>query len=224
MKKSKQVFIFFGPPGSGKGTQSDMLSTKLNLPAVSTGELLRNEQRLKTKLGKEAARYMKQGKLAPDKIVEVLMDKRLIKRDMSKGFILDGYPRNQSQLDDLLRLLKDKYEIWLIEVRVQDKEVINRLSGRRICLKCGASFHLVYKPSKKIGVCDVCGSKLAIREDDKPATVRGRLKRYKETAEPLLVYAKKKKRLISINGEQSITKVKKDIFDKIEKIKDGKIK
>jgi adenylate kinase len=220
MKKSKQVFIFFGPPGSGKGTQSDMLSVKLGLPAVSTGELLRNEQRLKTKLGKDAARYMKQGKLAPDKIVEALMDKRLLKRDMAKGFILDGYPRNQSQLDDLLRLLKDRYDIWLIEVRVQDKEVINRLSGRRICPKCGANFHLVYNPPKKIGICNVCGSKLTTREDDKLATVRGRLSRYKDTAEPLLIYAKKHKKLMSINGEQSIAKVQKDILAKITKLID----
>lgn len=218
MNKNRLVFIFFGPPGSGKGTQSDMLSEHLKLPAISTGELLRNEQRLKTKLGKEAARYMKKGELAPDKIVEALMDKRLTKRDMAKGFILDGYPRNKSQLDDLLRLLKDKYDIWLVEVRVKDKEVLNRLSGRRICLKCGASFHLVYKPSKKTGLCDVCASKLAIREDDKPAVVRGRLSRYKATAAPLLAYAKKNKKLISINGEQPITKVKKDIFAKIAKL------
>lgn len=218
MNKTKQVFIFFGPPGSGKGTQSEMLSAKLKLPAVSTGELLRNEKRLKTKLGLSAARYMKQGQLAPDKIVEALMDQRLLKRDMAKGFILDGYPRSQAQLDDLMRLLKDKYDIWFIEIRVKDKEVINRLSGRRICPKCGANWHLVYNPPKKSGICNVCGAKLTTREDDKPATVRGRLSRYKDTAEPLLVYAKKKKRLISLNGEQSIAKVQKDVLAKIAKL------
>lgn len=218
MNKSRLIFIFFGPPGSGKGTQSDVLGEKLGLPVISTGELLRYEEKIKSPLGVKARRYIKKGELVPDALIHKMMAKRLTKRDTAKGFILDGYPRDKGQLDDLLKLVQDKYDIWAIEIKVRDKEVINRMSGRRICLKCGASFHLLYKPSKKSGICDVCGSKLSIREDDKPAVVKERLAHYKDSAEAILDFAKKGKKLISIDGEQSIPNVRKDIFKAIDKI------
>lgn len=218
MKSKHQIFVFFGPPGSGKGTQSDMLGEHLKLPVISTGELLRKEEANKTPLGLKASRYVKRGQLAPDKLITEIFKARLAKRDISHGFILDGYPRNKFQLDNLLVMIQDKYELCPIEVRVSDREVINRLSGRRICTNCGASWHLVYKPTKKAGICDVCGHKISIREDDKPSVVRQRLAGYKETVKDLLVFAKKHQNLISINGEQSIAKVKKDIFTKIDKL------
>lgn len=218
MKKPRFIFIFFGPPGSGKGTQSDVLGAKLGYPVISTGELLRHEEKIKSVLGLKARRYIKKGELVPDELIHKMMQRRLTKRDTAKGFILDGYPRDSAQLDDLLKLTQTKYEIWLIEIKVSDKEVVNRLSGRRVC-DCGASYHLVYKPSKKSGICDLCGKKLYIREDDKPAVVRQRLAHYKASATPLIAYGKKHKRLISIKGEQAIVKVRQEIFARVNKIK-----
>jgi adenylate kinase len=218
MKKQHTVFIFFGPPGSGKGTQSEMLGERLKLPVISTGALLRQEETNKTPLGLKAKRFVKKGELVPDKLIAEIIKKRLAKRDTARGFILDGYPRDKVQLDDLLSMVQDKYAIWPVEIKVSDREVLNRLSGRRVCPNCGAGWHLVYKPTKQAGICDVCGHKLAIREDDRPAVVRQRLAGYKETVKDLLAYAKKNKSLISINGEQSIAKVKKDILVKIKKI------
>ncbi len=218
MKQPYLVFIFFGPPGSGKGTQSVVLGQKLGLPVISTGDLLRRQEAAKSPLGLKARRYTKRGQLVPNKLIHQIIAARLAKRDTAKGFILDGYPRDAAQLDDLLALVQDKYIIWLIEVKVGDKEVINRISGRRICNACGASFHVLYKPPKQAGMCDVCGKKLSIREDDKPAVVRQRLADYKATAAPLLAYGKKHKTLISINGQQTIPKVRQDIFAKIVKL------
>ena len=219
MKQAYLIYIFFGPPGSGKGTQSNFLGKKLGLPVISTGELLRYEESIKSPLGLKARRYVKHGQLVPDKLIHQIIAGRLRKRDAAKGFILDGYPRDAKQLDDLLKLIQDKYTPWLIEVKVSDREVVNRISGRRVCNNCGASYHLVYNPPKKGGLCDVCGHKLSIREDDKPVVVRKRLADYKDSADPLLAYGKKQKRLISINGEQSIAKVRQDIFKAIDKIK-----
>lgn len=218
MKQNKLIFIFFGPPGSGKGTQSVVLGQKLGLPVISTGELLRRQEAAKSPLGLKARRYTKRGQLVPDKLINQVISQRLAKRDTAKGFILDGYPRDAHQLDDLLALVQDKYTIWLIEVKVGDKEVINRISGRRVCKACGAGFHVLYKPPKQTGVCDVCGKKLSIREDDKPAVVRQRLADYKATAAPLLAYGKKHRTLISINGQQTIAKVRQDIFKVVDKI------
>lgn len=217
MSQSRFVYIFFGPPGSGKGTQSVVLGQKLNLPVISTGELLRHEEAIKSPLGLKARRFTRRGQLVPDKLIHQIIAGRLAKRDTAKGFILDGYPRDSHQLDDLLKLVQDKYILRLIEIKVSDKEALNRLSGRRVS-DCGAGYHLVYKPPKRSGFCDVCGKRLTIREDDKPAVVKRRLADYKDSAEPLLAYGHKNKALISINGEQPIAKVRQDLFKAVEKL------
>lgn len=217
MKKSRFVFIFLGPPGSGKGTQSDVLGEKLKYPVISTGELLRREEALKSDLGLKARRYIKRGVLVPDLLIQQMIERRLAKRDTARGFILDGYPRDGKQLDDMNKLLQDKYQIWFVEVKINDREALNRISGRRVC-DCGASYHLVYNPSKKSGLCDLCGKKIYIREDDKPAVVRQRLSDYQDGVAPLLAFAKKRRRLIGINGRQSIAKVRHDIWHKVAKI------
>ena len=217
MKKPRLILIFFGPPGSGKGTQTDRLGAELKLPVISTGELLRHEESLKSALGVKARRYIKKGDLVPDELIHAMMAGRLAKKDTAKGFILDGYPRDQHQLYDLLQLTKDD-NIWLIEIKVKDREVLNRISGRRICDNCGASYHLVYSPPKKPGICDACGKKITIREDDKPAVVHERLAQYKATAKPLGSFGRKIRHLIIINGEQSINKVYKDILKQIRNL------
>lgn len=217
MEKSRFIFIFLGPPGSGKGTQSDSLGEALKYPVIATGELLRREEAVKSSLGLAARRYMKRGALVPDDLIHKMMERRLAKRDTAKGFILDGYPRDKTQLDDLLRLVHDKYDIWAVEIKISDREAVNRISGRRVCA-CGASYHLVYKPPKKVGLCDLCGKKLSIRADDKPAVVRRRLAQYQESVKALLAFAKKQRRLISINGAQTIVRVRRDIFGRVDKI------
>ena len=188
------------------------------MPAISTGELLRAETAKKSDLGLKAVRFVKRGQLVPDKLIHEMMAKRLKRNDVKKGFILDGYPRDQVQLDDLLGLVQDKYDIWVVNIDLSPKEVLNRLSGRRICTKCGASFHLLYKPSKKAGVCDVCGHKLTLRPDDKPEVVKERLKHYQATATPVLKFGKKNKKLVIIDGAQTIPKVHKDILAAVKKI------
>jgi len=211
------IFIFFVPPGSGKGTQSDMLGEKLGWPVISTGELLRWHLHHKTEVGKKAAKYIEKGKLVPDKVVEELVMHRLAKPDTKAGVIFDGFPRDAKQLKDLVKILKKTDIVWPVEIRVRDKEVINRLAGRRVC-DCGASYHLVYKPAKVAGICDVCGKKIYIREDDKPKVIHERLAHYKASAKPLLEYAKELGRLMSFDGEQSIKMVKAEIWADVKKL------
>lgn len=210
----KNIFIFFGPPGSGKGTQADMLAEKMKLPVVSPGELLRHEINAKTDLGLEVEKKLAKGKMVANEIVEKIIDRRLSKRDAQKGFVLDGYPRTKNQLNNLSDRLKKissvKDNVYAFLVDVKDLEVKKRLGGRRVC-DCGASYHLKYNPPKKKGFCDLCGNKLSIREDDKPAVIRDRLYSYHKKIKPLLGYWSKDDRLIIIDGSQPIKKVEKDI-------------
>jgi len=219
---SNKIFlIFFGPPGSGKGTQVDMLAKKLKLPVICPGELLRHEIGLKTKIGKQVKSLVDLGKLVPDEIVEKIIDQRLKKPDAQKGAIFDGYPRRQKQLDFLIkrlaRITSDKDYIYAILIDVSDREIKQRLSGRRAC-DCGAVYHLKYNPPKKSGICDLCGKKLYIRDDDKSKVIAGRLKLYYEQTKPLIDFWQKKGKLIKINGEQSIKDVEKEIWSKIKVI------
>lgn len=210
------IFIFFGPPGSGKGTQAEFLAKKINLPVISTGALLRQEIAGATVWGKQAKEQVASGRLVSDQLVEQIVGRRLSAPDTAKGFILDGYPRSAAQLRGLLTRLGENDEIWLVEIKVGDREVLNRLTGRRVCA-CGMSYHLVYKPPRVAGRCDDCGQKLALRDDDKPAVVKTRLAAYQQTAKPLLAYGERLGRLISINGEQPIPKVWSDLSKEITK-------
>jgi adenylate kinase len=216
---SKIILIIFGPQGSGKGTQAEMLADKLKLPAISLGELLRYEVDSGSDIGKQAESYMDKGELVPDGLTESLVRNRLQKEDASIGFILDGYPRNKYQQEELIKLFNelDKVDkkIFAIEVWISDKEAVNRIGGRRTC-DCGAVYHTKYNPPKKEGICDLCGCKLCIRDDDQPAAINRRLKLYHNETEPLLDYWRKQGKLIKINGEQDIEKVHSDILKELK--------
>jgi len=216
----KTIIIFFGPPGSGKGTQAEMLSKKTDWKKISTGDLFRAEISAGTKLGKLADKYLQAGKLVPDKITLTLVEQGL--KQKASGFIFDGFPRNQRQLNDLLsvfkKVLKKNDQIYALEVAVSDKEVKQRLGKRRVS-SCGAVYHLVYNPPINDGVCDICGSKLFIRNDDKPKVIALRLNIYHHDSEPILDYWKKQSKLIKIDGEQAIKKIHEEIMNKLKELK-----
>jgi adenylate kinase len=214
---ARLVLIFLGPPGSGKGTQSDFLAEKLAWPVISTGELLRWHLHHQTALGKRAKKYMDTGKLVPDKLVEDLVAHRLSKPDTRRGLIFDGFPRDGRQLLALLGMLKKTDQVYVVEIQVSDKEVLNRLVGRRVC-DCGASYHLVYKPPQKAGICDLCGKRLYLREDDRPAVIRERLRSYKLASKPLLTYAEDNAKLLAFDGHQPIKTVKSQIWQAVKKL------
>lgn len=217
--QTKKIIIFFGPPGSGKGTQADILGAKLFLPVISPGELLRHERDKGTKLGKEVAVLMAKGKLVPNKIIEKLIDNRLAKKDIDNGYILDGYPRQKEQLLFLIKrfekTLSKKDLVVAIYLKAKNSSIIKRIAGRRVC-SCGASFHIKTNPPKKFGICDQCGAKLYRRKDDAPQVVRTRLKSFSLRIKPILAYFKKEKSLITIDGERSIKNVTKEIDKKIK--------
>lgn len=219
-QKKKIIIIFFGPPGSGKGTQAAMLGEYLKLPAISLGELFRRESLRKGKLAKTLKEIMSRGKLVPQEIVEDVMDKRLREKDARAGFILDGYPRKKIQLEKLSerlrKILKPGDHALAILVDVSDREVKKRLSKRRVCA-CGAAYHLEFKPPRQRGNCDFCGGRLITREDDKPEVIADRLKLYHKENKPLIKYWEKQGRLIRIRGEQAIGSVKKDIIAALKK-------
>lgn len=213
----KSIIIFFGPPGSGKGTQADLLSKKTGWKKISTGDLLRAEIAAKTELGRSVDKLLKTGKLVSDKIVAELVGNGLKKK--MPGFIFDGYPRNMKQLKDLLEIfdkrLKKSDQTQAISVEVSDKEVKRRLGLRRMCV-CGAVYHLEYNPPINEGVCDICGRKLFTRNDDKPKVIAHRLKVYHKEGEPILDYWHKQGKLIKINGEQPIKKIHEEIVDNLK--------
>lgn len=175
--------IFLGPPGAGKGTQAAIVSKKLNIPSISTGDMLRAAVKEGTKVGLEAKSFMDAGKLVPDAVIIGIVDERLAKPDCAKGYILDGVPRTLAQAEAL-----EKAGIafdHVISLEVHDEAIVERMSGRRVCGKCGTPFHVVNNPPKAEGVCDACGGELIQRADDKAETVRHRLEVYHQETEPL---------------------------------------
>ena len=222
MKTNKKFLVFFGPPGSGKGTQADMLAEKIKLPVVCPGELLRHEIEIKSKIGKVVKLGVNSGKLVPDEITRKLIAARLKKKDAARGAIFDGYPRKREQQTFLIKKIKEissnNYSFYAILIHVSNRGVKKRLGGRRAC-DCGLIYHLKYNPPKKRGICDECGDKLYVREDDKPGVITKRLRLFHKSTEPLLAYWRKAERLIIINGEQSIKNVKRDIAKELKKRK-----
>lgn len=204
--------LFIGPQCSGKGTQAEMLSKQLNIPYISTGNIFRENILGQTELGKLAKIYMSEGKLVPDEVTNNLVKNRFKNKDVEKGFILDGYPRNLSQAEFFNNVspLDNVFEI-----DISDDEALLRILGRRSC-KCGAVFHLKYNPPKKIGICDKCGGALFIRDDDKEEKIKERLRIYHQETKKLLDFYSEKGILIKINGEQPIQKVHKDIIRKLK--------
>ncbi len=203
--------IFFGPQGSGKGTQAEFLAKKFNISTISPGSIYRQEIAKKTKLGKIAAEYLNVGKLAPSDLTNKIIEKRLKKEDCKNGFILDGYPRDLIQAQFLDKISKID---CVIEIVLTKKECLKRFIGRQNCI-CGAVYHLKFSPPQKRGVCDKCGKKLFVREDEKPEAIEKRLQIYSQKTKPLIKEYQKRGILIKINGDQSIQDVNNEIAKKM---------
>ena len=194
--------IMLGAPGAGKGTQAKMIADKYGVPHISTGDIFRANIKNGTELGMEAKKYMDQGLLVPDELtVRILLD-RVEQDDCKNGYVLDGFPRTIPQaevLDSELTKLGDHID-YAINVDVPDENIVKRMSGRRACLTCGATYHIEHVPPKKEGICDVCGSELVLRDDDKPETVKNRLNVYHEQTQPLIDFYTEKGVLKTVDG------------------------
>ena len=178
--------IFFGAPGAGKGTQAEIVSEKLSIPTISTGAIIREAIKNGTEMGKSASAYIEKGALVPDEVVIGIIKDRLSEKDCEGGFILDGFPRTVPQAEALTAMGIDIDVVLNLEV--PDEKIVTRMSGRRTCPACGASYHILYKPTEKEGICDKCGAALTIRKDDDPAVVKSRLEVYHNETEPLKDY------------------------------------
>ena len=206
--------ILLGAHGAGKGTQAELLVKKLSIPAISTGNMLREAIANGTALGKKAKEYMDEGNLVPDDLILGIVAERVSRPDCARGFILDGVPRTLAQAEALEdRGVKIDH---VISIEVDDSEIERRMTGRRVCAKCGASYHVSANPPKTEGVCDACGGELTIRKDDAPETVRKRLQVYHSTTEVLKDFYGKLGRLCIVNGSQSIEDANRDILKAIE--------
>ena len=194
--------IMLGAPGAGKGTQAKMIAQKYQIPHVSTGDIFRANIKNGTELGKEAKKYMDQGLLVPDELtVKILLD-RVAQDDCKNGYVLDGFPRTIPQAEVLDKALSDLGDAidYAINVDVPDENIVKRMSGRRACLACGATYHIEHIPPKKEGICDVCGQGLVLRDDDKPETVLNRLKVYNDQTQPLIDFYTAKGVVKSVDG------------------------
>ncbi|MGN0153103.1 MAG: adenylate kinase [Lachnospiraceae bacterium] len=208
--------IMLGAPGAGKGTQAKMIAAKYNIPHISTGDIFRANIKNGTELGAKAKEYMDKGLLVPDELVVDLVIDRFKEPDCANGYVLDGFPRTIPQaeaLDKALTAIGESVD-YAINVEVPDENIINRMGGRRACVGCGATYHVVYSPTKVEGKCDTCGGDLIIRDDDKPETVKNRLSVYHEQTQPLIDYYTNKGIIAEVDGTVDM----KDVFDAIVKI------
>ena len=198
--------IMLGAPGAGKGTQAKKIAAKYEIPHISTGDIFRANIKEGTELGKKAKGYMDAGELVPDELVCDLVVDRLAKDDCKDGYILDGFPRTIPQAEALTEALKKQGTAidYALDIEMEDQAIIDRMAGRRVCAKCGATFHVVNIPPKKEGVCDNCGGELELRDDDAPETVKKRLNVYHEQTAPLIEYYKKQGILHDIDGTLGI--------------------
>ncbi len=205
--------IMLGAPGAGKGTQAKKIADKYGIPHISTGDIFRANIKNGTELGKKAKAYMDQGALVPDELVVDLVADRVKQPDCEKGYVLDGFPRTIPQaesLDKVLASMGQKID-YAINVEVPDENIVRRMSGRRACVGCGATYHIVYAPTKAEGICDRCGEKLILRDDDKPETVTKRLSVYHEQTQPLIEYYGKQGSLKEVDGTMDMEDVFADI-------------
>lgn len=194
--------ILLGAPGAGKGTQAEIISDTFKIPTVSTGNIIRAALSNGTEMGLKAKAYIEKGELVPDDVVIGIIKERLAEDDCKGGFILDGFPRTipQAEALDSMGIAVDA----ALSIEVEDSEIVKRMSGRRVCEKCGASYHLEYKKPAKEGICDVCGGKLVIRKDDEPETVLNRLNIFHTQTEPLKEYYKAQEKLLLVEGQQDV--------------------
>lgn len=207
--------IMLGAPGAGKGTQAKKMAEKYGIPHISTGDIFRANIKNNTELGKKAKTYMDQGLLVPDELTCDLVVDRIQQEDAVNGYVLDGFPRTIPQaecLTDALNKLGSKID-FAIDVNVPDENIVNRMSGRRACLKCGATYHVVYAAPDKEGVCDTCGDELVLREDDKPETVQKRLNVYHEQTQPLIDYYTNQGVLKTVDGTKNLEEVFQEIVN-----------
>ena len=208
--------IIMGAPGAGKGTQSENISAKFNIPAISTGDILRSAIKNGTELGIQAKSFIDAGKLVPDTVVIDIIKEHLATDACKNGFILDGFPRSipQAEALDAMGVQIDA----VLSLEVPDETIVTRMSGRRTCPGCGASYHVLYKPSAKADVCDKCGADLVIRADDKPETVLNRLKTFHNQTEPVKSYYAAKNKLICVVGQEEVADTTKLVFEALSKI------
>ena len=207
--------IMLGAPGAGKGTQAQMIAEKFNIPHISTGDIFRANIKNGTELGKKAKEFMDKGLLVPDELTVQLLLDRVANEDCKNGYVLDGFPRTIPQadvLDSELTKLGDKVD-YAVNVDVPDENIVRRMSGRRACLKCGATYHIEHIPPKTEGIGDKCGSELVQRDDDKPETVQNRLSVYHEQTQPLIDYYDKKNILKTVDGTKDMQEVFNDIVN-----------
>ncbi|MBI5491643.1 MAG: adenylate kinase [Deltaproteobacteria bacterium] len=211
--------ILLGAPGAGKGTQGKGLSDKYRIPQISTGDILRANVRNKTALGLKAKEFMDKGVLVPDDIVVGMVSDRIKEDDCANGFILDGFPRNLKQaevLEETLSMTGKRID-HVIGIDVERKELVRRLSGRRVCRKCGASYHVIFSPPMNIGMCDKCGSEIYQRDDDSEETIEARLKVYEQETFPLIEYYTRKGLYAAVEGIGTVDRITNSIVGAIEK-------
>ena len=208
--------IMLGAPGAGKGTQAKKIAAKYEIPHISTGDIFRANIKNDTELGNKAKSYMDQGLLVPDELVVDLVVDRVQQEDCKNGYVLDGFPRTIPQAEALDAALSNMNQAidYAINIDVPDQNIVDRMSGRRACLTCGATYHIVNIPTKVEGICDVCGGNTVLRDDDKPETVLKRLHVYHEQTQPLIDYYSKKGVLVDVDGTMDMA----DVFATIENI------
>ncbi|MDS3909236.1 adenylate kinase [Staphylococcus hominis] len=213
--------ILMGLPGAGKGTQASEIVKKFPIPHISTGDMFRKAIKDETDLGKEAKSYMDRGELVPDVVTVGIVKERISEDDAKKGFLLDGFPRTIEQAEALNNIMSelDRNIDAVINIEVPEEELMNRLTGRRICEKCGTTYHLVFNPPKVDGVCDIDGGKLYQRKDDNPETVSNRLSVNVKQSKPILEYYDEKGVLKNIDGAKDIDEVTKDVIDILDQLK-----
>ena len=214
--------LLMGPPGAGKGTQAAELIKKFSIPQISTGDMFRAAVKEGTELGKKAKACMDKGELVPDEVTVGIVRERLAKDDCKNGFILDGFPRTVEQADALAKIL-DELGIKLtrvLNIHVPAEDLIERAVGRRICKKCGSTYHVKFNPTKAEGICDNCGGELYQRGDDNAETMKTRLTTYENSTRPLIEYYKKVGIYTEVDGTQPITKVTEDLVNVLSSVKD----
>lgn len=205
--------VLLGAPGAGKGTQASALSEHLQIPHISTGDIFRANMRQNTALGIKAKEYISKGLLVPDELTIDLVLDRLTVEDCANGYLLDGFPRNLAQAEALSA--KEELDA-VVNIDVPDQAIIDRMGGRRVCPECGESYHVDYLAPKVEGICDKCGSKLIVRDDDKPETVKNRLKVYHDQTVPLIEYYDRQNLIVTVDGTQSPEEVTSSILRELE--------
>lgn len=211
--------VMLGAPGAGKGTQAIKIADKYGIPHISTGDIFRANIKGGTELGMKAKSYMDKGELVPDEVTIGMLLNRISESDCEQGYVLDGFPRTIPQAESLTKALSDKGDRidFALDINVPDENIVKRMSGRRACPKCGATYHIVYAAPKAENICDKCGSELIIRSDDKPETVQDRLDVYHKQTEPLIAYYKNEGVLREVDGTQDLEKVFEDVVTILKK-------